>query len=220
MARILIVDDDDLMRSAIKEHLLGTYEVIDTGIPETALALALEHKPDAILIDLSMHGLSGFELCQALSSLRFTRHIPVFVCGADERNKAFCENLGAFRFFKKPVDFAKLKTDLASVVSLNRDERRGGVRVQLRVILRLTGKTQEGMFLEARATTENMSAGGFLCSCTSSLEKVTTVEVCLCGEREHRLGRARLVRVLKTDTLDPRYGFQFIGSLGAGEKET
>jgi DNA-binding response OmpR family regulator len=49
------------------------YEVIDTVDPEQALGLALEHKPDAILLDLMMPKFSGFELCQSFCSLSYTR---------------------------------------------------------------------------------------------------------------------------------------------------
>jgi hypothetical protein len=158
-------------------------------------------------------------LCQALSSLSFTRHIPIFVSGEDERNKAFCQNLGASRYFTKPIDFTKLKTDLASVLRSKRVERRADVRVQLRVVLKLRGTNKGGMFLEVRAATENVSKGGFLCACASSLEEVTTVEVYLCGEPEHYLGHARLARVVKADALNPRYGFQFIRPIAEGAEK-
>jgi CheY-like chemotaxis protein len=214
MPRILVVHDDATIRGDVKEHLSDTCEVIDTGVPETALAMALEHKPDAILLDVSRSGLSGFELCLALSSLSFTQHIPIFVSGEDDRNKAFCQNLGASRYFTKPIDFVKLKTDLASVLGSKRDNRRAHVRVQLRVILKLRGTNKDGSLWEVRAATENVSNGGFLCACAASLAEVTTVEVSLCGEREHYLGQARLARVVKTDIADPRYGFQFVGTTG------
>lgn len=218
MPRILVVDDDEATRSATKEYLSRTHEVIDTGSPEKALAMALEHKPDVILPDLSMPGLSGFELCQTLSSLSFTQHIPIFVSGEDERNKAFCQNLGAFSFFKKPVDFEKLKAKLASVAGSKKTDRRAAVRVQLRVILKLRGISKVGSFLEVRAATENVSESGFLCACSSSLEDVTTVEVYVSGEPEHYLGHARLARVVKADALNPRYGFQFIEPIIGAEK--
>src|ERR1700722_8290255 len=110
MPRILIVDDDDAYRSVIKEHLSSIYEIIDTAFPENGLVMAVEQEPDVILLDLSMPGLSGFELCQTLSSLSFTQKIPIFIIsGQDERNKAFCQNLGALRHFTKPIDFASLK---------------------------------------------------------------------------------------------------------------
>ena len=44
-----------------------------------ALGLVLEHKPDAVLLDLVMPKVSGFELCQSLRSLSYTARIPVFV---------------------------------------------------------------------------------------------------------------------------------------------
>jgi len=52
------------VRSAASLLVQG-YEVIDTQDPEQALGLALEHKPDAILLDLMMPKFSGFELCQS-----------------------------------------------------------------------------------------------------------------------------------------------------------
>src|SRR5271165_1043824 len=188
MARILIVHDDELVRSDIREHLSSTYEVIETGLANSVFAITLEHKPDVILLDLSMPGFSGLELCQELSSLSFTQHIPIFVCGKDERNKVFCQNLGTSRYFTMPIDFVKLRTDLASVLGPQKADRRAHVRIQLRAILRLQGTNKDGTFLEVRAATEDVSKGGFLCTCASSLEQVATVEVSVCGEREHFLG--------------------------------
>ncbi len=215
MARILIVDDDDMMRLVMKEHLSINYEVIDTGAPETALALALEYKPDAILLDLSMPGLSGFELCHALSSLSITQHIPIIIVSAeDARNKAFCLKLGASNCFTKPVDFPKLKAALEQVLNSKKDERRAHVRVQLKVTLKLRDVSKDGNNFAVHAVTEDMSKGGFLCTCDSPFEEGTTVEVTLCGERDLILGQARLVRILTGDGSDSRYGFQFVETQG------
>ncbi|MGC2332406.1 MAG: response regulator, partial [Candidatus Acidiferrales bacterium] len=63
MAKILIVDDDADMRNLHKMRLNDSYEILETEDPEEALGLALEHKPAAILLDLMMPRLSGFELC-------------------------------------------------------------------------------------------------------------------------------------------------------------
>jgi twitching motility two-component system response regulator PilG len=210
--RILVVDDDISMRSVIKDHLSTVYEVFDTGVPETALALILEHRPDAILLDLSMPGLSGFELCRVLSSLPVTQKIPIFiVSGEDERNKAFCKNLGAARYFSKPIDFTKLKTDLSWILNSAQTDRRADPRVQIRLMLKLRGTKQDGTSFEARAETENISKGGFLCTCTTRLEEGATVEVLLRGENDYNLGNARVVRIVETGSASPRYGFQFVG---------
>ena len=66
MARILIVDDDEAIRRLVRLNLTDLYEVFDTGQPEEALAP--EHKPDAILLDLRMPGYSGFERRKTLTS--------------------------------------------------------------------------------------------------------------------------------------------------------
>jgi DNA-binding response OmpR family regulator len=109
MRKILIIDDDDAMRQILRIRLESAYTVIDTGDPQTAFATALEHKPDAILLDLSMKKLSGFELCQTFTSCSMTRNIPIFiVTGGDLRNSAYCKELGATGFFQKPIDFSRL----------------------------------------------------------------------------------------------------------------
>jgi len=216
MARILIVDDDDVMRLVMKEQLSSEYEIIDTGAPETALAIALEYRPDVIMLDLSMPGLSGFELCQALSSLSLTQHIPIIIVSAEDvRNKAFCLKLGATTYFTKPVDFAKLKAGLEQVLNSKKDERRAHMRVQLKAALKLRDIAKDKGDLAVPAVTEDMSKGGFLCSCDIPLEEGITVEVTLCAERELTLGQARLVRIVRTDGAEPRYGFQFTATVGA-----
>jgi CheY-like chemotaxis protein len=48
------VDDDEAIRRLVRLNLTDLYEIFDAGQPEEALALASEHKPDAILLDLRM----------------------------------------------------------------------------------------------------------------------------------------------------------------------
>jgi DNA-binding response OmpR family regulator len=215
MPRILIVDDDEDMRGMMKASLSAKFEIFDTGEPESVLALTLEHRPDAILLDLSMPKVSGFELCRALSSLSLTKQIPIFVVsGNDVKNRAFCQNLGAVGYFTKPIDFEKLKTQLEEVIRSKGNEHRADVRVALKVTLRLRAKSKSGTYFEVHVSTENVSKGGFLCTCTSPLDEATTVQVTLCGDSELNLGYARLVRTV-TGEASNRYGFQFIGGTGA-----
>lgn len=218
MPRILVVDDDEAVRDVIKEHLSGTYEVIDTGLPETVLSLAIAHRPDAILLDLSMPGLSGFELCRTLASLSFTERVPIFIIsGQDERNSAFCLSLGATRYFRKPVDFQKLKAALTQVLEQMKSEQRAHRRFKLRAILRLRVSAKDESQLEFRAITENISSGGFLCTCGAPLEEASVVEVFSWDEREYYLGKARLVRTEHGAGSNSLYAFQFITPLSMAE---
>ncbi len=210
MQKILIVDDDQAMRNLMKMRLADTYEVINTGDPEQAIGLTLEHKPDAILLDLMMPKFSGFELCQSLRSLSYTALIPIFVITGESgaKYKEHCQNLGATGYFEKPVDFKELKNRLSVELQEKKPERRAHVRVRMRIALKLRGTDASGRQFEEITTTDNVSAGGFLCNCMSSLLKDTIVDVILASGAERFVGRARVVRKESSGTPWQRYGFQ------------
>jgi response regulator RpfG family c-di-GMP phosphodiesterase len=212
LPKILIVDDDDAMRGLIKMRLSEIYETIDTGNPEQALGLALEHKPDVVLLDLMMAGCSGFELCQSLHTLSYTSRIPVFVVTGESaaKYKDYVAGLGASDFFEKPINFPRLKSRLAEVLQSSLPERRAHVRVRMKLILKLKGVDQAGRSFEQLTSTENVSAGGFLCNLTLSLPKDAILNVFVSGKGEDRyVGLARSVRTEAPDTPWQRYGFQF-----------
>jgi DNA-binding response OmpR family regulator len=210
--RILIVDDDKSMRGLLRLRLSDTYEIIETGDPEEALGLSLEHKPDAILLDLMMPKFNGFELVQSLHNLSYTAQIPLFVITGEsaEAYNEQCANLGARCVFQKPIDFKNLKTRLASELQAKRPERRAHVRVQMRVNLKLRGVDSSGHDFEEAAVTENVSAAGFLCMVPKQLIKDTEVQVFLVSGGETLVGRAKAVRRESTTTPWPLYGFQFV----------
>ena len=212
MHKILIVDDDDAMRGLVKLRLSDSYETIDTGNPVQALGLALEHKPAAILLDLMMPDCSGFELCQSLHTLSYTARIPIFVLSGESAAKYrdYVRNLGACGYFEKPIDFAQLKSRLAAELQNKRTEQRSHVRVRMKVLLKLKGSDQ-GRPFEQLTTTENVSAGGFLCSLPVALAMDSTVQVFLSVAGHDRyVGQVRAVRREATDTPWQRYAFQFV----------
>jgi twitching motility two-component system response regulator PilH len=190
------------------------YEVQETGDVRYALALAVHDKPDAILLDLMLPDCAGFEFCQALASLSFTRLIPLFIMtrGPAEKFKVFCQNLCAVDYFEKPVNVDALKARLAAVLGSARPERRAEVRIWLRVILRLRGTDAAGIGFDLLTTTEDVSASGFLCRCTPSVSKGAIVDVSLMNGGEHPVGRARAVRGEWQSQLIPHYGFRFTGT--------
>jgi hypothetical protein len=75
--------------------------------------------------------------------------------------------------------------------------------------LKLRGTDANGKQFEELTTTENVSAGGFLCACTALLLKGAPVEVFLeSGEQQLYAGRAQVVRK-EPGTAWQRYGFHF-----------
>src|SRR5260370_1282081 len=76
MQKLLVIDDEEAMRRLLRLNLSDTYEVIDTGDPEQGLALAMQNKPSAILLDLRMPRFSVFELCRTPTTWIDCRSLP------------------------------------------------------------------------------------------------------------------------------------------------
>ena len=208
MHTILIVDDDPPMLRLLSINLSDDYSVVTTNDPEQVLGLALKHKPAAILLDLMMPKYSGFELCQCLHTLSYTSRTPLFVVTGEsaERYKTHCLNLGAREFIEKPVDFDLLRTKLTAELQKELPERRAHVRVSLRVILTLKVVNTLGASFDEVTITENLSAGGFLCTSQLTLPIDSAVEVYI-GVRF--AGRARVTRKESPRTPWQKYAFQF-----------
>jgi DNA-binding response OmpR family regulator len=217
MQKLLLVDDDEALRRMMTMRLSDAYQVIDTGEPEKAVGLALEHRPAAILLDLMMPKFSGFELCQNLHSLSYTSRIPVFVVSGESaaRYREHCFSLGAQDFFEKPVDFERLQRRLTEVVLAKPVERRAQVRVGLHVPITLRGKNPDGRSCEETSATENVSANGFLCACKTPLIQNMILDVCISSKIEQPVGRVRVVRKDDRAVLFERYGFSFVEKTNA-----
>src|ERR1700739_4225562 len=214
MQTLLIVDDDPSMLRLLGINLSDTYNVISADDPEQVLALAIKHKPAAILLDLMMPRYSGFELCQCLHTLSYTSPTPLLVVTGEsaERYRTHCLNLGAKEFIEKPVDFDLLRALLATELQQERPERRAHVRVSLRVIVTLKGGDLGRAAFEELTITENVSAGGFLCTCPLMLPVGTVVGIHLGTGMDTFVGRASVVRKESPHTPWQRYAFQFIES--------
>jgi len=213
---ILVVDDDQAMRRLVKLNLADLYDVVDTGEPEAALALALEHKPDIILLDLRMPRYSGLELCQTFSSFSSTQLIPIVAVSgkAGAQNKQFCRQLGAAAYFEKPVDFDALRMRLQNFLETRRRERRSEVRVQLNVALRLSGTDVEGEPFQCFTTTVNVGRSSFSCGCPAALAIGADLDVYLVSSQEQHVGKSKTIRSEWNKTPYPRYGFQLLLKTG------
>ena len=193
-----------------------TYEIIDTREPQEGLALALEHKPDAILLDLRMPKYSGYELLQTFTTFSHTQKIPVIIVSGEggAQTKENCKQLGAYAYFEKPIDFVGLRASLSQITKNRRFVPRSEVRVRLRVPLILKNTDAKGRNTEQETTTENVSLSGFLCTCTTELPAGTVVEVFLKDPQAIFVGKAKIVHSdAKAEALR-HYGFRFLEKTG------
>jgi DNA-binding response OmpR family regulator len=212
MDKLLIIDDEAAQRRLLRINLADRYEILDTGNSEEALAMAMQNKPKAILLDLRMPNYSGFELCRTFKSMTSTQLIPIIIISgeAGATTKIFCKELGATAYFEKPVDFDALRSGLERVLHAAQPERRNELRVRLQVTLKLRGTDSNEKPFEEMSATENISRSAFFCGCTALLKKDSTIEVYLVSGGTKFVGRARVVRSIGCDTPYPRYAFRFI----------
>lgn len=213
MRKLLVIDDDESVRKLLRFRLRNSYEIIETGSPEEALAITLEKKPDAILLDLMMPKYSGFEVCQTISSLSFTQHIPILIISGESSSnyKDFCESLGAKDFIQKPVDFDLLENKLSRLIdgSLNGDKNEP--RVRLRVMLRLRPIDSSSGAQDVLTPTETVSATGFLCAYAQPLKEGDIVDVFHARNGQQPVGKAKAVDVEWHGTPGQRVSFSFVG---------
>jgi DNA-binding response OmpR family regulator len=213
--RLLIVDDDEAIRKLFRLNLSGDYEIIDTADPEEALALAMEHKPDAILLDMRMPKFTGLDLCRTFNNFSQTNLVPILVISGalSDSTKEACAALGATGFFSKPIDFDALKSRLTTVkrrAMVPRSE----VRIRLKVPLKLRGTDSSGHEFEASTITENVSLSGFYCGCVKQLLNDAVVEVYMEQNGKLLAGRARCVRTDSREGEPAQYAFRFIEKTG------
>ena len=78
--RILVIDDDEVARYLLRGMLANSgFRLLEAQGGQEGLVLAHEQRPDAILLDLAMPDLNGFEVLQALKENRDTINIPVII---------------------------------------------------------------------------------------------------------------------------------------------
>jgi DNA-binding NtrC family response regulator len=216
MGKVLVVDDDEALRRLMHLELSDVYEIIDSGEPERGLALALEHKPEAIVLDLRMPKYSGYDLLQTFTSFSHTQKIPVIIVSGEGggQTKEHCMQLGAAGYFEKPIDFDGLRECLKQVANKHRHTPRSEVRVRLSVTLKLKGTDARGKKFEEVAKTENVSLSGFLCRCNLEIPASSILDVYLSSIADEYVGKARIIHCGSNGKSIWHYGCRFIEKTG------
>jgi excisionase family DNA binding protein len=108
--RVLIVDDDEVVRATITEWLATVQqrEVIAAASGEEALAILKTTEVDLVLLDLSLPGLDGVETFRYMQALR--PGVPVIIVTGDPDSvlMAQAREIGPLTAISKPIRFAQL----------------------------------------------------------------------------------------------------------------
>jgi CheY-like chemotaxis protein len=118
--KLLVCDDDPVIRYLLEVVLgkRGGHEVVATGVSTEVADLARSERPDAVLLDFVMPGLSGLDVASELSADPMTASIPVvFLTGrADIADDEF-DGLNVKGIIEKPFETATLSDRLIELVS-------------------------------------------------------------------------------------------------------
>jgi CheY-like chemotaxis protein len=116
--RILICDDEPLLRQLMRVALVGAYEFEEAGTLEEAIEAARAFRPDIALVDVMMPGGSGLEIVKLFREdpeLRLARTVVISAfAGEDDRREA--EAAGADAFIPKPFDPDELSAVVAGLL--------------------------------------------------------------------------------------------------------
>jgi DNA-binding response OmpR family regulator len=118
-ALVLVSDDDDDLRELVVYRLeTSGYRVVQARNGEEALAAALEHEPDAIVLDVMMPRLDGYEVCRRLRADERTARTPVILLTsrAQEADVATGFDAGADDYVTKPFSPNELQARVRAIL--------------------------------------------------------------------------------------------------------
>lgn len=116
---ILLIEDEDDLRTYIANLLSNTYKVFQAGDGAAALDIALKEIPDFIISDIMMPKMNGLEFLKSLRSNSLTSHIPLIflTAKADPDTEQAAYEQGADAFMTKPFSTRLLQARIKIIIA-------------------------------------------------------------------------------------------------------
>lgn len=109
---VLLVDDNQTHQYALGRHLEESgFDVLQAQSGSEALKVAASRRPDAVLLDINLPDMSGFEVCERLKSDPKTESVPVIFHSAThdtQSARTHAMDLGAVSFLSYPISIEHL----------------------------------------------------------------------------------------------------------------
>ena len=123
-ARILIVDDDDSIRSLLNQELSeGGYLIEEASNGKEALKRVRDNKPDLIILDIMMPEMNGFDVAAVLKNDPLTMDIPIIVLSiVQDKTRGF--RIGVDRYLTKPIDTGLLFNEIGNLLEQGKSKRK------------------------------------------------------------------------------------------------
>ena len=173
-ATVLVVDDIAANRKLLRETLEPQgYEVLLASDGATAIMLAQRARPNVILLDVNMPGLSGFQTCRELKRDDTTRDVPVIFITANDGTESVVEGFqaGGVDYVTKPFKAEEVLTRLEThlkVSQLTRDLSRRNEELAA-ANSQLEQEIKRRKAAEAAANQANQAKSAFLASMSHEL---------------------------------------------------
>src|ERR1700761_4052123 len=115
--RILVIDDDDSVRSAVRRALLlGGYEVLVAATGEEGLLTIATELPDAIVLDLGLPDIDGMEVCRRLRADGDRTPILMLTARDAVEDRVAGLEAGADDYLVQPYDVRELRARLTAII--------------------------------------------------------------------------------------------------------
>ena len=136
-ATVLVVDDEPRNRALMRAVLEPAYRVIEAANGQDALGLLEREWVDAVLLDVLMPGMSGYEVCAEVKRRYRGELLPVVLLTAlaDQESRNEGLQAGADEFLTKPIDRRELVLRVNGMVRLRRQQEQ--IQLQLRELTAL-----------------------------------------------------------------------------------
>jgi twitching motility two-component system response regulator PilH len=121
MSRLVLIIDDDVIERELLQRCLAVagYRVLTAPGGEAGMALAREHRPDLIVLDVVMPGMNGFQTCRQLRALPETAETPVLMLTSKDQaaDRFWADEVGVSAYHTKPVDVTALLATARDLMS-------------------------------------------------------------------------------------------------------
>lgn len=150
LSTILIVDDNEDIRSYLRVLLAGQYYVIEASDGQNGLRLAKESVPDLIVSDVMMPVMDGLTFCSKIKEDEVTSHIPVILLTARSEESQRIEGYehGADAYITKPFSDHLLLVRISNLLQARRQRKNDEAKQMLSAEDIQTDEPGERMFLE------------------------------------------------------------------------
>lgn len=119
MSKILVIEDSPMIQEILVERLLlRDYQVVAANNGLEGVGIAIQERPDLILMDISLPVMDGWEATQHIRKNELTKNIPIIALTAhaliEDRNKSL--TIGCNDFETKPINFSQLITKINALL--------------------------------------------------------------------------------------------------------